>query len=202
MPKPRLVPILLTTALGLGSLAGCENLRAVRHPNESSNAGSASQADAQLADKSHPIRRVIGTSLGAGGGFLIGADLDKLDAADKAQAKAEAVRASQRAEKNPARPDAVDRSPTADLNKDGFVTLDEVVAMRQANVNDQQILERLQLTGDVFELTEYQQDYLRTRGVSDAVLRQIPALNRDAAAARTAAQREPRDREAAAANAS
>jgi hypothetical protein len=183
--------------LGVGALAGCQNARDARHPDDT--AATASATDARLADESHPIRRVIGGGLGAGGGFLIGANPDKLDAADKPQAKAEAVKASQRAEKNPAKPDDVDRAATADLNDDGFVTLDEVVALRQANVNDQQMLERLQRTGDLFELTEYQQDYLRTRGVSDAVLRQIPALN-PGGNARTASQDDSRPRADIAAN--
>ena len=179
MPKQSVVSMLLATALGVGGLAGCANLHDAHGPDAAA-AGTATPADARLADKSHPLRRVIGSGLGAGGGFLIGASPDKLETTDKARAKAEAIKASQRAEKNPAKVEDVDRAPTADLNNDGFVTLDEVVAMRQANVNDQQMLERLQLTGQVFELTEYQQDYLRTRGVSDAVIRQIPTLNQDA----------------------
>jgi hypothetical protein len=181
MSKATFVSSLLTTAMGLGAFAGCQNLADGRHPNEPPAAGSAAPADASLADNSHPLRRVVAGNLGAGGGFLIGASRDKLDVADKARAKADAVKASQRAEKNPAKPDDVDRAPTADLNDDGFLTLDEVVAMRQANMNDQTMLDRLRSTGHVFELTEYQQDYLRTRGVGDAVIRQISAPNQDAA---------------------
>ena len=191
MSNARLISILFTATIGSNFIVGCAGTPVGRHPNDADATGLASPAsaadDAKLAEARHPISHVCDNDLGAGGGFLIGASPAKL-ATDKAQAKADAVKASQRAERNPAKPDAVDRAPTADLNNDGYVTLDEVVAMRQANVNDQQIVERLQQTGQLFELTEYQQDYLRTRGVSDAVIHQIPTLNTPLGTARAASE--------------
>jgi hypothetical protein len=68
---------------------------------------------------------------------------------------------------------------TADVNGDGFVTLDEVVAMRQAGLSDQQMLERLRLTGQVFELTAEQEQHLRSQGVSAHVVNQMQDINRD-----------------------
>jgi hypothetical protein len=140
-----------------------------------------------VAKDARPLRALIGNSLGAGGGFVCGCERDKIDN-DKQQTKQAAISASQRAEKNPAKLEDVDRARTADLNADGFVTLDEIVALRQAELNDAEILSRLARTNQVFDLTEYQQDYLRTRGVSDNVLRDMQTLNRGvpAAAARTA----------------
>jgi len=70
-------------------------------------------------------------------------------------------------------------APTADLNGDGFVTMDEVVAMKQAGFSDQQILDKMRSTGQVFELSPDQQNYLRTNGVSQSVIDQIPQLNRE-----------------------
>jgi hypothetical protein len=61
-------------------------------------------------------------------------------------------------------------APTADLNGDGFVTMDEVMAMKQAGFSDQQILEKMRATGQVFELTPQQQDYLRRNGVDQYVI--------------------------------
>ena len=71
------------------------------------------------------------------------------------------------------------RAPTADVNGDGFVTMDEVVAMRAAGFSDQQMLERLRATGQVFELTPEQQRYLHDHGVSDYVIGQMLDVNRD-----------------------
>ena len=172
MRKRILSTILLTIAV-----TGCQNLhKAGRDASPDVTTPAVSSSD----DNAHPVSHIIHGGLGAGGGFLIGASRDKLDQ-NTPQAREDAIKASQRAEKNPAKPEAVDKSPTADLNADGYVTLDEVVALRQAHLNDPDLLERLRRTGDSFELTEYQQDYLRTRGVSDAVIHQIPTLNQDAA---------------------
>jgi hypothetical protein len=117
--------------------------------------------------------------LGAGGGYLIGANKDKITGKDNDKSKEEAIKASERAERNPAKAEDVDRAKTADLNDDGFVTLDEVVAMRQANLSDREMVDRLERTDQVFELTDYQEDYLRTRGVSDTVIREMRNMNQD-----------------------
>jgi hypothetical protein len=186
-----LISTALLTALAFGQTLGCASQaghagRPGSQPGESAGRGAnpdVTTAGASLPRADHQIANLLGGSLGAGGGFLMGVRRDKIEQ-DPAQARADAVKASQRAEKNPAKPDQVDKAATADLNEDGFVTIDEVVAMRQANLNDQQMLQRLQQTGEIFELTEYQQDYLRTRGVSDQLIHQIAALNQ--AAARTA----------------
>ena len=83
------------------------------------------------------------------------------------------------AQAHPATPQQALNAPTADLNGDGFVTMDEVAAMRQAGLSDQQILDRMRATGQVFELSPEQQSYLRTNGVDQYVIDQIPQINRD-----------------------
>lgn len=70
-------------------------------------------------------------------------------------------------------------APTADLNGGGFVTMDEVIAMKQARFPDQQILDKMRATGQVFELTPEQQSYLQNNGVSQYVSDEIPEINRD-----------------------
>jgi len=56
--------------------------------------------------------------------------------------------------------------------------MDEIVAMRQAGIPDQMVIDRLRATGQVFELTPDQQAYLRTNGVDQYVIDQIPQINR------------------------
>jgi hypothetical protein len=70
-------------------------------------------------------------------------------------------------------------SQTAAVNGDGFVTLDEVVVMKLAGLTDRQMLDRLQVTGQVFELTSDQKQYLRDRGISQKVIDEMPRLNRN-----------------------
>lgn len=109
---------------------------------------------------------LIGAAVGAGGGYLIGAQKDKVDE----KKHDEAIEAHRRAERNPATVEDVERARTADLNEDGFVTLDEVVALERANLSDREIIDRLERTGQVFELTEEQERYLEDRGVSHEVI--------------------------------
>jgi hypothetical protein len=104
--------------------------------------------------------------------------MERIKGNDTAGAQA-AVR---RAQEHPATPQEALTAQTADLNGDGFVTLDEVAAMKRAGFSDQQILDRMRATGQVFELTLQQQDYLRNNGIDQYVIDQIPALNRQTAA--------------------
>jgi uncharacterized membrane protein len=121
--------------------------------------------------------------LGAGGGYLIGAAMNKNDR----EHKDEAIKASDRDRENPPTTDDVRRSRTADLNNDGYVTLNEVVAMRKADLSDDEMINRLQDTGQVFSLSSEQENYLRDRGVSDTVIRAMRTMNQDRA--RTASDR-------------
>jgi hypothetical protein len=178
--------VFLTSALlaSLGIAVGCahEPKKPMEHQPPVSaypdTATPASSTDAAATD-TRPLRALIGNSLGAGGGFVCGAAKYKIES-DKQQTKEAAIKSSQRAEKDPAKPEDAEKARTADLNNDGFVTVDEVVALRQAELNDAEILSRLARTNQIFDLTEYQQDYLRTRGVSDNVIRDMQHLNRGA----------------------
>jgi hypothetical protein len=130
---------------------------------------------------------LIGAAAGAGGGFLIGAQKEKIDQ----KKQDEAIAAHRKAEQNPATPADVEKARTADLNDDGFVTLDEVVAMKRANLSDREMIERLERTGQVFELSEEQERYLEDRGVSHAVIVEMRRMNPDNADyARTASGNE------------
>jgi hypothetical protein len=48
-----------------------------------------------------------------------------------------------------------------------------------AGLPDQQILDRMRTTGQVFELNPEQQAYLRNNGVDGYVIDQIPQINRE-----------------------
>ena len=168
---------ILTGALGIVVTTGCEQL-----PGSPKTQGAAiggiggAAAGAAIGGEDHRLLgAVIGGAIGAGGGYVIGANSDKITGRDRTAAE-QSVRTAQT---RPATADDALRAQTADLNTDGFVTLDEVVAMRAANFSDQQILDRLAATSQVFELTTEQQDYLRQRGISQYVIDSMLGLNRD-----------------------
>jgi hypothetical protein len=117
---------------------------------------------------------LIGGALGAGAGWLIGANWEKITGDDD-EGAADAVRTAQ---SDPATADEARAAPTADANRDGFVTLDEVVAQEKAGFSDDEILNRLEATGQVFSLNEQQEQYLRDNGVSARVVSSLENINR------------------------
>jgi hypothetical protein len=184
MLKKTFVSTALIGSLVLAPLTGCESLPGNDEQQGAVIGGVSGAAAGALigGDDNRLLGALIGGALGAGGGYLIGANKDKItgkDDDDRERTREEAIKASERAERNPAKVEDVDRARTADLNEDGFVTLDEVVAMRQANLSDREMVDRLERTDQVFELTDYQEDYLRTRGVSDNVIREMRSMNQD-----------------------
>jgi len=156
--------------------SGCKNLPGTPGQQGAGIGGlSGAAVGAAVGGEHHRlVGALLGGALGAGGGYLIGANKDRITGHDTAGAQ----EAAQRAQATPATPQEALNAPTADLNGDGFVTMDEVAAMKRAGFSDQQILQRMQATGQVFELTPEQQQYLRSNGVDDYVIGQIPELNR------------------------
>jgi len=175
---------MLIGSLSLAPLVGCENLPGSKSTQGAviGGAGGAA-AGAAIAKNNRLVGGLIGGALGAGGGYLIGAAINKNDR----EHKDEAYKASDRDRTSPPTADDVSRSRTADLNNDGYVTLNEVAAMRKANLPDREMIQRLEDTGQVFSLSEEQENYLRDRGVSDAVIREMRTMNQDRA--RTAGER-------------
>jgi hypothetical protein len=170
----------IVAAAGLALLlnsTGCSSL-----PGEPKTQGAViggvggAAAGAAIGGKEHrALGALIGGALGAGGGYVIGANSDKITGKDSSGAQ----QATQSAQTQPATAQQARTATTADLNSDGFVTLDEVVAMHQAGIPDQEMLRRLQITGQVFELTAEQQKYLIDRGVSSSVVSQMQSLNKE-----------------------
>src|SRR5205814_908677 len=75
----------------------------------------------------------------------------------------EALAASDRDRDNPPSAAEARTARTADLNGDGYVTLNEVVALRKADLSDSEMIRRLEDTGQVFYLSGEQENYLRDR---------------------------------------
>ncbi len=156
-------------------LAGCAQVPGERKTQGAVIGGAAgAAAGAAVAKNNRALGAVIGGVLGAGGGYVIAGKTDK---ANDHEGATKAMRKSQ---ENPATAEDARKAMSADLNMDGFVTLDEVVALKQAGYDDGKILERLRATDQVFELNTEQQKYLRDRGVSAAVVSEMSRMNRQA----------------------
>jgi hypothetical protein len=190
MRKHALISAALIGSFMLAPLGGCSNL-----PGNSKEQGAViggvggALAGGALGKGRRGLGALVGGLLGAGGGYLIGAQKDKVDA----KRREEAIAANRRAEQNPAKPEQVDKASTADLNDDGFVTLDEVIAMERANLSDREMVDRLQRTRQVFELTDEQEKYLEDRGVSRDVVVEMREMNQTSDYARTASARDTHD---------
>jgi hypothetical protein len=154
-------------SLGLAPLAGCENLPGSQKEQGAVIGGvGGAAAGAAISKNNRVLGALIGGALGAGGGYLIGANMNKV----KDKKHDEAVAADKKAQTAPATAADVRNATTADLNDDGFVTLDEVVAMKDAGLSDKEQITRLERTQQYFELTSEQEKYLEDRGVSHKVV--------------------------------
>jgi hypothetical protein len=177
MQKHKPIITLLMASLALAPLAGCDSL-----PGDKKTQGAViggvggAVAGGALAKNNRLLGALIGGALGAGGGYLIGSQLDK---SDPDKNRDEAKRADKRARDNPATADDARLARTADINNDGYVTMDEVVAMAKTGLSDDEMITRLERTGQFFELTSDQEQYLRVHGVSRRVVTAMRDINQD-----------------------
>ncbi|HKQ39593.1 MAG TPA: glycine zipper domain-containing protein [Verrucomicrobiae bacterium] len=163
-------------AVLLMGTVGCEQLPGNKGTQGAVIGGATGAAVGVAVAKNNVLGALIGGIIGAGGGYLIGANVDKITGKDTAGAE----QANTRAQNNPVTAEQAKAATTADVNHDGFVTMDEVVAMEKAGLRDSEIIDRLRGSGQVFELTEQQRNYLRNQGVSQNVVDTMPTLNREA----------------------
>lgn len=169
----------LAAMLGLASLPmhGCDSLPGNRTEQATVIGGAGGAViGAVLAKNNRLLGALIGGVLGAGGGYLIGAKTDWFKK-DKTDVRDEAQRSVDNAQRNPATPEEARRATTADVNNDGFVTLDEVVAMKKAGLSDREMINRLEATGQVFDLNAEQENYLIDNGVSRNVVNRMKRIN-------------------------
>ena len=141
------------------------------HPTAPSSAAApplplAMPAATTISPVQNDLQTLIHQSAGLGGGWIVGASVSNVRShrIDLAQ------QANRRAQQSPALTADVKQSDNADLNRDGFVTLDEILALHRAGIDDQAIIQRLNATGDEFQVTQKQQQYLRERGIGPSVI--------------------------------
>lgn len=165
----------LSAALLTGS--GCKDLPGSPQAQGATIGGvGGAVAGAAIGGSDHRLLgAIIGGALGAGGGYVIGANSDKIRGKDRGGAET----AVQKAQTSPATASQARAASTGDINSDGFVTMDEVAALKSAGFSDQEILDRLKATGQVFELTAEQRDHLVSSGLSRSLVNRIEDLNRD-----------------------
>jgi hypothetical protein len=175
MNRQHISALLLAGAVATAPMSGCQNLP---YSDEQQGAVAGGAVGAILGSaiaENEVFGALLGGALGAAGGYLIGANKEKLlgEDADREEAREAVVEAR----RDPATAEDVAGSSTADLNRDGFVTMDEVVAMEEAGLSDEQMIDRLAATGQVFALNSEQEDRLIEAGVSEEVVVAMETLN-------------------------
>lgn len=176
MSKPNRLNLVLV-GLTAVALVGCENL-----PGDKGSQGaviggaSGATVGAVVGGSEHRLLgALLGGALGAAGGYVVGANSDRILGKDRDSAR----EAARRSQETPATAQDAVRATTADLNSDGFVTLDEVVAMKDAGLTETQMLDRMRATNQVFELTADQRQFLLDRGVSRSVVEEMETINKE-----------------------
>lgn len=158
-----------------GVLVACESLPGTR-TQQSTAAGAVAGAavGAVVAGEGNRLAgALLGAAVGAAGGYLIGARTSWFDDDDSSRAALDAVSDAKR---DPATAEDARRASTADINEDGFVTLDELVAMDAAGFDDRVMLARLRATGQVFELNDEQEAAVIAAGVSPYVVSEMQRI--------------------------
>ena len=168
--------------IGTGILAGsliftfigCSNLPGSPGQQGAVVGGASGAAVGAAVTQNHALGALIGGAVGAAGGYVVGHNKDKILGTDSHE------KASRKAQETPVTPDQARAATTADINRDGYVTMDEVVALKAAGLSDNDIIQRLQSTGQVFDLTEDQKRYLLVQGVTQPVIDSMVVMNRAA----------------------
>jgi MFS family permease len=118
---------------------------------------------------------LIGAGIGLVGGWIIGFVVEEWFGWE-----GRPPRAAIEMPMAPATPEQALAAQTADINGDGVVSLDEMLAMHQAGLTEDEIIRRLEATNCIFELNQSQQDFLLSHGVSPRVVRTLPEINPEA----------------------
>lgn len=159
-------------------IVGCENLPGTREEQATGVGATAGAAIGAAMSDNALAGALLGGAAGAVGGNLIGARTDWFEG-DRETRSSEAREALERAEQSPASAADVEDSRTADLNDDGFVTMDELLAMEEAGLREGEIIDRLERTDQVFDLDSEQQETLMDAGFSRRLVAEIEEINRE-----------------------
>jgi PAS domain-containing protein len=164
----------LAASLAVG-MAGCRDLPGTDEQQGTVIGGASGAAvGAAVARENRLLGALLGGALGAAGGYVVGANKDRIVNRDSDSAE----QAAQQAQAQPATAEQARQAATADINNDGFVTLDEVIALEKAGFTDEEIVQRLRATDQIFELTPEQERRLTAQGVSPQVVEQMRDINR------------------------
>jgi hypothetical protein len=154
------INLLLTGAVcaGLGiGLSGCSSAPGTPGQQGAVVGGATGAAVGASVTHNRALGAVIGGAVGAAGGYVVGNKTGPLDKKENS---------------------TTTTVQTADLNHDGYVTLDEIVSMRNSGLPDDEMIRRIQATGLTFDLNDDQRKYLTDHGVSLNVVNELPSLNR------------------------
>lgn len=168
--------LILMSLIGSLTLAGCENLPGTREQQTTAGGAVAGAAAGAAIAEDSLFGAIMGGLAGAAGGYLIGARTDWFEE-DNELSRDRLSQALEEARRNPATPAEALAADTADINNDGLVTTDEVLAMQEAGLSDRQILARLEATDQVFDLTQDQRDRLVAAGLSRQLVDQFENVN-------------------------
>ncbi|MFW6060404.1 MAG: hypothetical protein ACODAQ_09490 [Phycisphaeraceae bacterium] len=160
-------PCFLLAALALG-LAGCAAGEEPVWPAD----------QPPVAVENQLMGILVSGTVEAGGGYILGAAPDRLNGEDRDRRLAR--QAVEKTRNDPATVDDVRNAPTADLNRDGLITTDELIALADTGLAPDALLRRLEVTGYVFQVSPGQQDYLLAHDIDRTVVAELPRLNRTA----------------------
>lgn len=165
-----------TVCAGLG-LSGCSSAPGTSGQQGAVVGGATGAAVGASVTKNRALGAVIGGAVGAAGGYVVGKKTGHMDNKDKHRDSGTA----------PSGESGEYRSTvaTADLNNDGFVTLDEIVKLEKNGESDEEMIRRISATGLTFDLSDEHRKYLSERGVSQYVIDQLPSINRGSTTSRT-----------------
>ena len=155
-----------TICTGLG-LSGCSSAPGTAGQQGAVVGGATGAAVGASVTKNRALGAIIGGAAGAAGGYVIGNKTGHIDKKDNTTTTTS--------------PDVIEHTATgetADLNHDGFVTLDEIVKLDKDGFSDDELVRRVQATGLTFDLNEEQRRYLMDHGVSQSVIDRLPTINR------------------------
>ncbi|MFA9461369.1 hypothetical protein [Thiohalorhabdus methylotrophus] len=132
------LPAILVAWLLVLLLAGCQNLPGTRQQQTTAGGAAAGAALGAMMTENNVTGALLGGALGGGGGYLLGGESRDEDDARQAarEAQSDPVTAAQ----------VEEDGDTVDINDNGFVTMDEVIAMEEAGLSDEEIIDRLEAT--------------------------------------------------------
>lgn len=168
----------LIGACAMVAMSACQQLPGSRTQQTTTGGTAAGAAVGAAVMENDLVGALLGGAAGAAGGYLIGARTDWLGDGT-GEGRTAAHEAAQNARDNPASVADVRTSTTADLDDDGFVTTDELLAMEAAGLDDDEIIERLQETDQVFQVSASQRNRLIEAGLSPSLVARIDEVNRE-----------------------